>query len=210
MSPRPPGRSRRLPALRAHRLSLLVAAALSAGAAPAGAQPRLLTVPAVDLQRYAGTWYEVARLPNRFQSHCLADTSAQYTPRGDGTVAVVNRCRTNAEGEPEWDVADGLARPVDDSNARLKVSFLPAALRWLPIGWGDYWVVELDSEYRWSVVGEPGRRYLWVLARTPSLPRETLDGILGRAREMGFPVERVMRSGDAPAPAPTSMPTPPR
>lgn len=212
MHPRPSARSFPPRAARARPLALprrhlapLVAAAVLAFATPAGAQPRLLTVPAVDLQRYAGTWHEVARLPNRFQSHCVADTSAQYTPRDDGTVSVVNRCRTNGSGEPEWDVAEGLARPVDRTNARLQVSFLPAALRWLPIGWGDYWVIELDPDYRWSVVGEPSRRYLWVLSRTPSLPAETLDGILGRAREMGFPVERVVVSGGAgPAAAPGS------
>jgi len=191
----------------ARRVAPLLATVFLAGAAPAAAQPPLLTVPAVDLQRYAGLWHEVARLPNRFQSHCVAQTTAQYTPRDDGTVAVVNRCRTNTRGEPAWDEAGGIARPVDESNARLKVSFLPAALRWLPIGWGDYWVLELDPEYRWVVVGEPGRRYLWVLSRTASLPRETLDGILGRARERGFPVEGILVAGE---PAGSGTPAPAR
>jgi apolipoprotein D and lipocalin family protein len=204
----------RLPATRAAALAAAALAATLAAATPAAhAQPGLLTVPAVDLQRYAGLWHEAARLPNRFQSHCVADTTARYTPRDDGTVTVVNRCRTKAEGTPEWDEAEGLARPVDATNARLKVSFLPAALRWLPIGWGDYWVIELDPEYRWAVVGEPDRRYLWVLSRTESLPRETLDGILGRARERGFPVDRVVRADGGSAPgtgsAATATPAPP-
>jgi apolipoprotein D and lipocalin family protein len=202
-APRLPGRLRAAlaAALAAVVAALSLAPTLAAASPAAHAQPRLPTVPAVDLQRYAGLWHEVARLPNRFQSHCVGDTTARYTPRDDGTIGVVNRCRTNADGEPRWDEAQGVAHPVDATNARLQVSFLPAALRWLPIGWGDYWVIELDPEYRWAVVGEPGRRYLWVLSRTASLPRETLDGLLGRAREMGFPVERVLRSGNGTAPA---------
>ena len=177
----------------------LVALAALVPAAPSAAQAQLLTVPEVDLKRYAGTWYELARLPNRFQKHCIAEVSAVYTPLEDGRIAVVNRCRTSSEGEATWDVADGIARSVDPSNTKLKVSFLPAALRWLPIGWGDYWVLELDPEYRWALVGEPSRQYLWVLSRTPALPPGTLDGILGRAREMGFPVDKIERSPQQPA-----------
>lgn len=182
--------------LRTLRAAAALATTLAAllTAAPAGAQPRLLTVPEVDLKRYAGTWHEIARLPNRFQQHCIAEVTAVYTPRDDGTVAVVNRCRTAEDGDAAWDVAAGTARPVDPSNAKLKVSFLPSALRWLPIGWGDYWVLELDPEYRWALVGEPGRNYLWVLSRTPVLQQDTLEGMLGRAREMGFPVDKVKLS----------------
>jgi apolipoprotein D and lipocalin family protein len=165
--------------------------------APAQAQQRLLPVPAVDLQRYAGTWYELARLPNRFQDQCLGDVTATYALRDDGNVAVTNRCRTaegegDGEGDATWEVAEGAARPVDETNARLKVSFLPAWLRWLPVGWGDYWVLELDPQYRHVLVGEPSRRYLWVLARSPAMPTEQLQDILGRAREMGFPTESVV------------------
>jgi apolipoprotein D and lipocalin family protein len=178
----------------------LLGAALLASAGPAAAQQRLVTVPKVDLERYAGTWHEVARLPNRFQAQCLAEVTAHYTPRGDGTVAVVNRCRTTPEGDsvPAWDVAEGVARPVDPSNAKLQVSFLPALLRWLPVGWGDYWVLELDPEYRWALVGEPGLRYLWVLSRSPVLQQDVLQGVLGRARQMGFPVDKVVLSAQNP------------
>jgi apolipoprotein D and lipocalin family protein len=180
--------------------TLLLGAALLTPAAPAAAQPRLLTVPSVDLARYAGTWHEVARLPNRFQAQCVAEVTAHYTPREDGTVAVVNRCRTTTEddGEPAWEVAEGVARPVDPSNAKLQVSFLPAPLRWLPVGWGDYWVLDLDPEYRWALVGEPGRAYLWVLSRSPVLQEDVLTSVLGRAREMGFPVDKVVRSAQKP------------
>jgi len=175
---------------------LALATAGLALAAAASAQPRLLTVPEVDLARYAGQWHEVARLPNRFQSQCIGEVTATYTLRDDGMVGVVNRCRTG-EGEHAWEVAEGVARPVDESNARLRVSFLPEWLRWLPVGWGDYWVLALDPQYRWVLVGEPDRRYLWVLSRTPTLPPERLDALLGIAREMGFPVNRVVRADAA-------------
>ncbi len=134
---------------------------------------------------------EVARLPNRFQSQCAGDVVARYAPREDGSIDVTNRCRT-ASGET--DEADGLAMPQDETNARLKVSFLPAALRWLPFGRGDYWVLALDADYRWAMVGAPSRDYLWILSRTPALPDERLELLLGQAREMGFPADRVVRT----------------
>jgi apolipoprotein D and lipocalin family protein len=171
-------------------LATPVTVALAVGAAwpaAAAAQQRLLTVPEVDLQRYAGIWYEVARLPNRFQDQCIGDVTATYAPRADGQVDVTNRCRT-AAGDDTWAVAEGRARPVDDTGARLKVSFLPSWIRWLPFGWSDYWVLELDPEYRHALVGEPSRRYLWVLSRSPGMPAEQLQDILGRAQEMGFPI----------------------
>ena len=177
----------------------LTALALVAPAPAAAAPEPLPTVARVDLQRYAGTWHEIARLPNRFQAQCVAEVTATYTPRADSAVDVVNRCRTK---DGSIDAADGLARPQDDTNARLTVSFLPALLRWLPVGRGNYWVIELDPAYRWVMVGEPRREYLWVLAREPALPAGTLESLLGRAREAGFPVERVMLSAQRPPPVP--------
>jgi apolipoprotein D and lipocalin family protein len=176
-----------------------LALTLAATAPLATALDRLLTVLSVDLQRYAGTWHEIARLPNRFQAQCAAEVTATYTPRDDGTVGVVNRCRTKAG---TLDAAEGLARPQDDTNTKLTVSFLPSALRWLPFGRGDYWVIALDPEYRWVMVGEPRREFLWVLAREPVMPQDTLESLLGQAREAGFPVERVMLSAQRPPPSP--------
>lgn len=183
------------PTLACAALALLV----TAGAL---AQPRLLAVPRVDLERYAGTWHEVARLPNRFQDDCVSEVTATYAPRPDGTLSVVNRCRTAQPGDGAVVEAEGEAWPVDESNAKLKVSFLPGWLRWLPVGRGDYWVVELDADYRWALVGEPSRRTMWVLSRTPSLPAETLEGILGRAKEMGFETGRAIVSPAQAGPPP--------
>jgi apolipoprotein D and lipocalin family protein len=153
---------------------VLTAALLLAGCTTS--HPPLPTVEAVDLQRYYGTWYEVARLPNRFQSMCVSDTQAAYRPDGNH-VAVVNSCRT-ADGKVER--AEGIAKLVEGSQgAKLRVSFFRPF-------YGDYWVLALDPDYRWVLVGEPSRKYAWVLAREPRLDKATLDALLTRAATLGF------------------------
>jgi apolipoprotein D and lipocalin family protein len=186
-------------------LAVATALVLSLGLLPdsptakAAGEP-LPTVASVDLPRYVGTWYEIGRLPNVFQRQCLSDTTAQYAARPDGNIDVINRCRTAGKGDSEFDTARGMARIIDPvSKAKLQVSFLPQALRWLPIGWGDYWVLELDPDYRWVMVGEPGLRYLWVLSRTPTLPPGTLESLLARARALGFPVEQMLLTSQSAA-----------
>lgn len=193
-----PARTLRRGAARAALLGAVAAGILAGlvacagpGSPTAGAAP-LPTVARVDLDRYRGTWYEIAKLPNVFQRQCLGDVSATYRPLEGGGVEVLNRCRTSASGEPRFDSANGVAKAVDPSNARLRVSFLPAALRWLPVGWGDYQVIELDPEYRWVMVGEPRREYLWVLSRTPALPPGVYESLTKRAAELGFPVNRLV------------------
>lgn len=152
---------------------LLLAAALPATAADPAPLP---TVPQVDLARYAGAWYEIALLPNRFQKQCVADTQARYRLDGD-RVEVVNRCRT-ADGRV--DDITGRAKVVAGSgNAKLRVSFF-----W-PF-YGDYWVLALDADYRHVLVGAPSRKYAWVLSRTPQLDEATLQALLERAAELGF------------------------
>jgi apolipoprotein D and lipocalin family protein len=158
-------------------------------AASFAAEP-LATVGDIDLSRYAGRWYEVAKYPNRFQRDCVAETSATYTLREDGNVGVLNRCRTRNG----FDEASGVARRVDGRTDRLQVSFLPAALRWLPIGWGDYWVIELAPDYRYAVIGEPSRKYLWVLARTPVLSDADRRAIEARLPMHGYDAARLVDS----------------
>jgi apolipoprotein D and lipocalin family protein len=140
------------------------------------------TVAAVDLARYEGLWYEVARIPNRFQKKCVSGTTAEYTRRDDGRLKVVNRCLT-AKGK--YDEAEGLAKIVDPvTNAKLKVSFF-SLLGWRPV-WGDYWVIGLDEEYGWAIVGTPDRKYGWVLARAPVLPAATLQEIFAILERNGY------------------------
>ncbi|MBU6249079.1 MAG: lipocalin family protein [Xanthomonadaceae bacterium] len=145
-------------------------------------------VPQLDLDRYLGQWHEIAHLPMFFQRQCIDTITATYTRRPDGTVSVHNACRT-AKG---MDASDGVARRVDDHSGALKVRFAPAWLGWLPMVWADYWVVELDPDYRWAVVGSPSRKYLWVLSREPRMDTATFRGIRERAAARGYPVDKLV------------------
>ena len=128
------------------------------------------TVAEVDLQRYLGLWHEVAKIPNRFQKQCVRGTTAEYSLREDGRIKVLNSC---IKSDGSRDEAEGVARIVDtEHNTRLEVSFV-SFLGWRPF-WGDYWVIGLDEDYRWAVVGTPNRKYGWVLARTPTLPEQEM------------------------------------
>ena len=169
--------------------ALAVVASLVPRPAVAQAQPPVRTVPFVDLDRYVGDWFEIARFPNRFQKACLGDARATYTRLPDRRIEVVNRCRT-ADGENE---ARAVARIVDDrAFTKLKVRFAPAWLSWLPAVWGNYWVIGLAADYSWAVVGEPGREYLWILARTPQLDEESLEAARSAARANGYDVDRLV------------------
>ncbi len=154
----------------------------------AGMEPRepLPTAMSVDLARYAGTWYEIARLPMWFQRHCV-DSRAVYTSRANGTVGVHNECITDAGG---LDQIDGVATVVDaKTNARLTVVFDNFFARLFGSSReGNYWIIDLDPEYRTSVVGTPDRRYLWILSRSPRLDGATYQRLIERARQLGFPV----------------------
>jgi apolipoprotein D and lipocalin family protein len=165
--------------------AMLVVAAVQMQASPPPPGP-LRVVPDVDYQRYAGTWYEIARLPNRFQRACVSDVSADYALRPDGRIAVTNRCR-QANGDIRE--ANGVARRVDGQPPSvLKVRFAPALLSFLPAVWGDYHIIELGAEYDHAVVGTPDRSYLWILARRRAVDAELYRGILQRVREQGFDV----------------------
>lgn len=169
-----------------HPLILGTLIGVTAASTPASLPNR--PVAALDIARYAGTWHEIAHLPLFFQRKCIDTITATYTPREDGTLAVRNACRT-IKG---MDASDGVARRMDTSSGALKVRFAPAWLAWLPVVWADYWVIELDSDYRWAVVGSPSRKYLWVLSREPSMPASRFRAIRDRAQARGYPVDRLI------------------
>ena len=181
---------------RATRLAFLLIAGAWVGSAAEPTAPALETVPSLDLRRYQGRWYEIARKPNRFQAACAGDVIVQYGLREDGRVDVFNQC---SEADGDLRSASGVARIPEPAQhpARLEVRFAPAFLGFLPMVWGDYWVIDLDADYRWAVVGEPERAYFWVLSRTPSLSEETLQGILGRARDQGYDLVDLLRTKHA-------------
>jgi len=164
---------------------------LLSGCAGMDAKGDLTTVAFVDLGRYAGTWYEIARLPMWFQRHCV-DSKAVYTVRSDGRVGVHNECVTDRGG---LDTADGVATVVDtNTNARLMVVFDNWFARLVGSSReGNYWILDLDPEYRTALVGTPDRRYLWILARVPRMDDDSYQQLVHRAQRFGYPVERLIR-----------------
>ncbi len=148
--------------------------------------PPLQTVEKVDLERYTGTWYDIASFPQRFQRGCTGST-ATYTLRKDGSIRVVNKCRKGSlQGRKA--VARGLARVVDkNTNAKLKVSFFRPF-------WGDYWIIELDENYEYAVVGHPSRDYLWILSRSPTMDKSVYSHIVERIRLHGYDTRRLRKT----------------
>lgn len=139
-------------------------------------------VPAVDLERFLGSWYEIARIPAWFQNRCVKDTTALYQLRTDGKITVTNRCITR---KGDIDQAVGLARVLDPATkARLQVSFV-SLLGWRPF-WGDYWIIGLDPDYRWLVVGDPRRQYGWILSRTSVMEPALLEAAFQSLERNGY------------------------
>ena len=143
------------------------------------------TVPSVDLARYAGRWYEIARLPNSFQKKCAGGVTATYELRPDGKVTVINECRA-ASGEITR--AKGTAKVVDkQSKAKLKVTFF-----W-PF-YGDYCIFDLGPNYEYAAVGEPKRRYLWILSRTAQIDDALYQRLLAKMANQGFDTSRMIKT----------------
>jgi apolipoprotein D and lipocalin family protein len=153
----------------------------------------LEVVPAVDLARYAGTWYEIARLPNGFQKQCTGEVMATYSLLDDGTIKAVNRCRKKNGETAE---AEGRAKLASDDgpNTKLKVRFAPRILSFLPFVWGNYWIINLAPDYSYAAIGEPARKYLWILSRTPTMDETTLQGILDQVKQQGYDLTGLIRT----------------
>jgi apolipoprotein D and lipocalin family protein len=148
----------------------------------------LEVVQSVDLSRYTGAWYEISRLPNSFQKKCVDTVTANYTMRADGKIEVINRCR-KASGE--YATAKGKAKIVDKkTNAKLKVTFF-----W-PF-YGDYWILDVGPNYEYAVVGEPGRKYLWILSRTPQMEETLYQNLVKKFAAKGFKTELMIKTPQA-------------
>lgn len=162
-------------------LSLLMVCGLANAGCLSMFYPELIVVENVEVERYMGTWYEIARYPNTFQNAECNNTTAEYTLNDDGTVKVVNRCGpTGVEQSIE-----GTARVVDPAtNAKLKVRFFG------PFE-GNYWIIDLDPDYQWAVVGDPSRLFLWVLSRSPTMDPAVYQDILSRLPDKQFNPERL-------------------
>lgn len=153
----------------------------------------LTAVESVDLNRYMGTWYEIARLPNRFQKICDGEVTATYKLQDDGTISVVNRCR---DSEGRLEEAEGVAKLADEEGrtSKLKVRFAPGFLSFLPFVWGNYWIIDLAADYGYAVVGEPSRRYLWILARSSVMEEAEFQAVLDRIRGKGYSLDNLVRT----------------
>jgi apolipoprotein D and lipocalin family protein len=183
-------------------------ASVAAAQADSAPLPRRVTpVEGVDLDRYAGRWYEVARFPNSFQEDCIGETMAEYQRLSNGQIRVVNSCR-QADGTMKRAVGRAKLADRDGPTSRLKVRFAPAFLSFLPMVWGNYWILDLTSDYSAALVGAPDRQYLWVLSRTPILPDTTYDRMVRTAARQGFDIRRLRRSPVATDSLPATPPVP--
>ncbi len=152
----------------------------------------LQTVSSVDVARYLGRWYEIARLPQATQPSCTAVT-ADYSLNEDGSIKVFNSCRIEDPVNGRLITIAGRAAPVDASNSKLEVEFFVGAPK------GNYWVLELDADYRFALVGEPSRTSLFVLSRTPTLEPETLQKLLDLAvQKHGYDVSQLIYTVQVP------------
>jgi len=150
---------------------------------PTGAAPRV--VGEIDVERYMGLWYAIASIPTTFERQCVEGTTAEYALLENGRIEVTNTC-FNVDGEPDRAVGRAWV-PNPAEPTKLKVSFVRFLGFWLfP---GAYWIIDLDSDYQYAVVGHPSYRYGWILSRTPALSQETLDGIIERLEAQGYDFE---------------------
>lgn len=144
----------------------------------------------VDIQQYAGKWYEIAHLPMYFQRKCVANITAQYSVNADKTMGVLNSCRT-ANGK--MISSEGVAYSQNEGNSKLKVSFLPKGLRWLPFTKGHYWVLRVDPDYKVALVGGPSDKYLWILSRETQIDDATYQSYLQTAQQYGYDVSKLVK-----------------
>ena len=173
-------------------VSLLGFLLICVGASQASAQQvdqSVKTIATLDVPRYLGTWYEIAKFPNWFQKKCAGNTKAVYTVKSDGNLRVLNSCKT-AGGETSE--AEGAARQIGAKDSpKLEVRFAPEWLSFLPLVWGDYWVIDLDPQYQVAAVSDPGREYLWVLSRTPQLDPKVYEELLQRLKQQQFDIRKL-------------------
>ena len=171
-------------------LLLLYMPLVSTNVVWASEQQALETVSQVNLNRYLGTWYEIARLPNWFQDQCVGNVTADYRRLDDGNIEVVNRCM---DEKGAMDEAHGVARVVDTStNAKLKVSFV-SIFGWR-LFWGDYWILDLGDDYEYVVVGMPSRKYAWILSRSTQLSPTEWDRVRQVLLRSGYDPDKLLKT----------------
>jgi apolipoprotein D and lipocalin family protein len=159
------------------------------------AQSEIPTVREIDLNRYQGLWYEISAIPASFQAKCASDTTAEYKLLNDGRIQVLNSC---AQKNDDRSLAEGRARlnPKFNSPGKLQVTFVKF-FTWIWAFSGDYWIIDLDPDYRYVVIGHPKLTYGWILARTRTLPMDTLLILRSRLTNIGYDPCRFIMSQNA-------------
>lgn len=152
----------------------------------------LPTVERVELDKYLGVWYEIARKPLYFENKCARNITATYTLNENGNIVVDNQC-VGKDGQQHQSLGEAfVVNPP--YNSKLKVSFLPEVVRWVPVARGDYWILKLDEHYQTVLVGEPSRKYLWILSRTPQPSEEVMNEYLSYAKSLGYDLKDLIRT----------------
>ena len=150
------------------------------------------TIASLDVPRYLGVWYEIAKFPNWFQKKCVSNTKAVYSLKSDSNLQVLNSCKTASN---EISQAEGTAKQIGAKDSpKLEVRFAPEWLSFLPMVWGDYWVIDLDAQYQVAAVSDPKRDYLWVLSRTPQIDPKVYDELLSRLQQQQFDVRKLEKT----------------
>src|SRR5580658_7932867 len=177
----------------------LVIAVFVLGSLSCGAEPPLEVAQQVDLSRFQGKWYEIAKLPRITQTDCYG-TTAFYTQSSDGALQLVNQCNVGGTVGPLKTVT---------MNATVPDMSVPAKLALQVGGYsGDYWILEVGADYEYAVVGHPSRLYLWILSRAPTLDPDTVQGIVGRAQANDFDTSQLEYTPQPPAGERVSSPVP--
>jgi apolipoprotein D and lipocalin family protein len=169
------------------RLMLAIALLVTTASVTAADLPNR-PVATLELSRYQGQWHEIAHIPVFYQRKCIGPATATYTPKPDGTVGVVTTCTTSKGLK----TVDGVAKYPPGEPGALEVRFAPIWLRWLPQAWFDYWVIDIDPNYRWAIIGEPDREHLWIMSRDKRMSRQLYDRLVAQARKRGYPVEKLV------------------
>ncbi|MFW2160878.1 lipocalin family protein [Acinetobacter beijerinckii] len=168
----------------------VVLTGLAAGTIAYAQSKPLATVEKVELDKYLGVWYEAARKPMYFERKCAYNISATYTLNENGNIVVDNKCY-DSEGTLQQSMGEAFVVNAP-FNTKLNVSFLPESIRWIPVGRGDYWILKLDEDYQTVLVGEPRRKYLWILSRVPNPKKEVIMEYLNYAKSLGYDISDVI------------------
>lgn len=169
----------------------LISLGMTTAVAAQDASP-VKSIDRIEIARYMGSWYEIAKFPNWFQRKCAQNTQATYQLLNPAQIQVLNQCQT-ANGEVIQ--ALGMARPrANGLPAQLEVRFAPSWMGWLPFTWGNYWVLDLDADYQLAAVGDPSRNYLWILSRQPTISEASYKALTQRLAMMGFDIKRLEKT----------------